>query len=101
MYKSQDSLRLWLISGPDLALIRPLGQTESGTSLCVLSVGTQYPPSLLFPLEYVQLYIDFLLNKSIEKPFAAFYHGFHSVCASDAIMVSNYFHSPCRTASNE
>ncbi|XP_063048833.1 probable E3 ubiquitin-protein ligase HECTD2, partial [Engraulis encrasicolus] len=37
--------------------------------------------------EYVQLYIDFLLNKSIEKPFAAFYHGFHSVCASDAIML--------------
>lgn len=38
--------------------------------------------------EYVQLYVDFLLNKSIYKQFAAFYHGFHSVCASDALMVS-------------
>lgn len=38
--------------------------------------------------EYVQLYIDFLLNKSIYRQFAAFYHGFHSVCASNALMVS-------------
>ncbi|KAM9809459.1 putative E3 ubiquitin-protein ligase HECTD2 isoform 2-T2 [Syngnathus typhle] len=37
--------------------------------------------------EYVQLYVDFLLNKSISKQFAAFYHGFHSVCASDALML--------------
>ncbi|KAM4607024.1 putative E3 ubiquitin-protein ligase HECTD2 [Polymixia lowei] len=37
--------------------------------------------------EYIQLYIDFLLNKSIYKQFAAFYHGFHSVCASDALML--------------
>uniref|UniRef100_A0A0E9T7T6 HECT domain-containing protein n=1 Tax=Anguilla anguilla TaxID=7936 RepID=A0A0E9T7T6_ANGAN len=32
--------------------------------------------------EYVQLYVDFLLNKSIYKQFASFYYGFHSVCAS-------------------
>ncbi|KAK7945016.1 hypothetical protein WMY93_000744 [Mugilogobius chulae] len=37
--------------------------------------------------EYVQLYVDFLLNKSMSKQFAAFYHGFHSVCASDALML--------------
>ncbi|XP_062859267.1 probable E3 ubiquitin-protein ligase HECTD2 isoform X2 [Trichomycterus rosablanca] len=36
--------------------------------------------------EYVQLYIDFLLNKFIYRQFAAFYHGFHSVCASNALM---------------
>uniref|UniRef100_H3DMP4 HECT-type E3 ubiquitin transferase n=2 Tax=Tetraodon nigroviridis TaxID=99883 RepID=H3DMP4_TETNG len=36
---------------------------------------------------YVQLYVDFLLNKSIQKQFAAFYHGFHSVCSSDALML--------------
>ncbi|GAB5578606.1 probable E3 ubiquitin-protein ligase HECTD2 isoform X1 [Prionailurus iriomotensis] len=36
--------------------------------------------------EYVQLYVDFLLNKSIYKQFAAFYYGFHSVCASNALM---------------
>uniref|UniRef100_A0A8D0G4C5 HECT-type E3 ubiquitin transferase n=1 Tax=Sphenodon punctatus TaxID=8508 RepID=A0A8D0G4C5_SPHPU len=37
--------------------------------------------------EYVQLYVDFLLNKSIYKQFAAFYCGFHSVCASYALML--------------
>uniref|UniRef100_A0A8D0CJ98 HECT-type E3 ubiquitin transferase n=1 Tax=Scleropages formosus TaxID=113540 RepID=A0A8D0CJ98_SCLFO len=37
--------------------------------------------------EYVQLYIDFLLNKSIYKQFAAFYCGFHSVCASNALLL--------------
>ncbi|XP_060794939.1 probable E3 ubiquitin-protein ligase HECTD2 isoform X2 [Neoarius graeffei] len=37
--------------------------------------------------EYVQLYIDFLLNKFIYRQFAAFYHGFHSVCASNALML--------------
>lgn len=40
-----------------------------------------------FLLEYVQLYVDFLLNKSIYKQFAAFYYGFHSVCASYALLV--------------
>ncbi|TSK14623.1 putative E3 ubiquitin-protein ligase HECTD2 [Bagarius yarrelli] len=37
--------------------------------------------------EYVQLYVDFLLNKFIYRQFAAFYHGFHSVCASNALML--------------
>ncbi len=37
--------------------------------------------------EYVNLYVDFLLNKSIYKQFKAFYHGFHSVCASNAVIV--------------
>ncbi|XP_076154126.1 putative E3 ubiquitin-protein ligase HECTD2 [Alosa pseudoharengus] len=49
--------------------------------------GDKIPVTNVNRKEYVQLYIDFLLNKSIEKPFAAFYHGFHSVCASDAIML--------------
>ncbi|XP_039565079.1 probable E3 ubiquitin-protein ligase HECTD2 isoform X3 [Passer montanus] len=37
--------------------------------------------------EYVQLYVDFLLNRSIYKQFAAFYYGFHSVCASYALLL--------------
>ncbi|KAG8435235.1 hypothetical protein GDO86_013257 [Hymenochirus boettgeri] len=37
--------------------------------------------------EYVQLYVDYLLNKSIYKQFSAFYYGFHSVCASNALML--------------
>ncbi|KAM9011355.1 putative E3 ubiquitin-protein ligase HECTD2 isoform 2-T2 [Ara ararauna] len=39
--------------------------------------------------EYVQLYVDFLLNKSIYKQFAAFYYGFHSVCASYALLAEH------------
>ncbi|CAF0709989.1 unnamed protein product [Brachionus calyciflorus] len=37
--------------------------------------------------EFVELYIDFLLNKSIYQQFKAFYNGFHSVCASNAILL--------------
>merc|ERR1712168_109955 len=37
--------------------------------------------------EYVNLYIDFLLNKSVYHQFRAFYHGFHSVCASNALIM--------------
>ena len=44
----------------------------------------------IFVLEYVDLYVDYILNKSIYRQFAAFYHGFHSVCASNALIVSTY-----------
>ncbi|XP_013421867.1 probable E3 ubiquitin-protein ligase HECTD2 [Lingula anatina] len=37
--------------------------------------------------EYVQLYVDWILNKSIYSQFQAFYHGFHSVCASNALIM--------------
>ena len=37
--------------------------------------------------EYVDLYVDYILNKSIYRQFAAFYHGFHSVCASNALIM--------------
>ncbi|KAF6035865.1 HECTD2 [Bugula neritina] len=35
---------------------------------------------------YVDLYLDWILNKSIYLVFRAFYHGFHSVCASNALL---------------
>lgn len=40
--------------------------------------------------EYVDSYVDFLLNRSIYRQFRAFYLGFHSVCASNAMIVT-YF----------
>ncbi|KAJ8406827.1 hypothetical protein AAFF_G00297430 [Aldrovandia affinis] len=49
--------------------------------------GDKIPVTKQNRKEYVQLYIDFLLNKSIYKQFAAFYYGFHSVCASNALML--------------
>ncbi|XP_028845805.1 probable E3 ubiquitin-protein ligase HECTD2 isoform X2 [Denticeps clupeoides] len=49
--------------------------------------GDKIPVTKVNRREYVQLYVDFLLNKSIYKQFAAFYYGFHSVCASDALLL--------------
>ncbi|KAJ8365676.1 hypothetical protein SKAU_G00145070 [Synaphobranchus kaupii] len=49
--------------------------------------GDRIPVTKQNRKEYVQLYVDFLLNKSIYKQFAAFYYGFHSVCASNALML--------------
>lgn len=37
--------------------------------------------------EYVQLYMDLILNKAIFQAFKAFYLGFHSVCASNALIM--------------
>lgn len=37
--------------------------------------------------EYVELYIDFLLNKQIYEQFKAFYLGFHSICSSNAMLL--------------
>ena len=39
----------------------------------------------------MNLYVDYLLNKCIYKQFYSFYHGFHSVCASNALIVSTSF----------
>lgn len=43
---------------------------------------------LVMSTEYVQAYVDFMLNRAIYRQFHAFYHGFHSVCASNALIVS-------------
>ncbi|KAL4231209.1 putative E3 ubiquitin-protein ligase HTD2 [Mactra antiquata] len=37
--------------------------------------------------EYVDLYVDWILNKSVYNQFKAFYHGFHMVCASNALIM--------------
>ncbi|XP_024064369.1 probable E3 ubiquitin-protein ligase HECTD2 isoform X3 [Terrapene carolina triunguis] len=50
--------------------------------------GDKIPVTAQNRKEYVQLYVDFILNKSIYKQFAAFYYGFHSVCDSYALMCS-------------
>lgn len=40
--------------------------------------------------EYVNAYIDFLLNKAIYQQFRSFYMGFHSVCASNVLLVNMF-----------
>ncbi|CAL8297862.1 unnamed protein product [Merluccius merluccius] len=49
--------------------------------------GDKIPVNKQNRKEYVQLYIDHLLNRSVCRQFAAFYHGFHSVCDSPALML--------------
>lgn len=39
--------------------------------------------------EYVNLYLNWVLNLAIYEQFRAFYFGFHSVCASNALIVSH------------
>ena len=54
----------------------------------VLEYVDLYVDWLFSVSEYVDLYVDWLLNKSIYPQFKAFYHGFHTVCASNALIVS-------------
>ena len=37
--------------------------------------------------EFVELYLDHILNSSVLDRFRAFYLGFHSVCASNALIM--------------
>ncbi|XP_061491457.1 probable E3 ubiquitin-protein ligase HECTD2 isoform X2 [Rhineura floridana] len=64
-------------------------QEEFGVIKCynLKPGGDKIPVTNQNRKEYVQFYVDFLLNKSIYKQFAAFYYGFHSVCASYALML--------------
>ncbi|KAL7990468.1 hypothetical protein Chor_013898, partial [Crotalus horridus] len=73
----------------DLCQVMPVFQEEFGVIKCydLKPGGDKIPVTNENRKEYVQLYVDFLLNKSIYKQFAAFYYGFHSVCASYALML--------------
>ena len=41
-----------------------------------------------FHPDFIQRYVNHLLNESVSKQFSAFYHGVHRVCDSNALMVS-------------
>ncbi|XP_031435226.1 probable E3 ubiquitin-protein ligase HECTD2 [Clupea harengus] len=73
----------------DFYLTFQVFQEEMGVvkSYNLKTSGEKIPVTKLNRKEYVQLYVDFLLNKSIYKQFAAFYYGFHGVCASGALML--------------
>jgi len=40
--------------------------------------------------QFVQLYLEWILNLSVKERFRAFYLGFHSVCASNALIMLRY-----------
>ena len=60
----------------DTTTVYPL--KENGSTMDVTNDNRQ---------EYVQLLIDFYLNRHISNQFEAFYNGFHSVCSSNALLL--------------
>jgi E3 ubiquitin-protein ligase HERC4 len=44
--------------------------------------------------QYVNAYVDYIFNKSVEMPFTAFNQGFHHVCGSKVLVcIKNYLSS--------
>lgn len=60
----------------DTTTVYPL--KENGSQIEVTNVNRE---------EYVQLLMEFYLNKHIFNQFEAFYYGFHSVCSSNALLL--------------
>ncbi|XP_012527820.1 probable E3 ubiquitin-protein ligase HERC4 isoform X2 [Monomorium pharaonis] len=52
--------------------------------------GNTVPVTLKNKQQYVDLYVDYILNKSVEMQFKAFYKGFHDVCGGRMLEL---FHS--------
>ena len=52
--------------------------------------GSNIPVTKQNKKEYVDLYVDFIFNKCVEKPFEAFSKGFHHVCGSK-VLVKKFF----------
>lgn len=50
--------------------------------------GAEIPVTNFNRHEYVDSYLNWILNNAIYEQFKAFYLGFHSVCASNALIVS-------------
>ncbi|XP_063982429.1 probable E3 ubiquitin-protein ligase HERC4 [Diachasmimorpha longicaudata] len=47
--------------------------------------GSKTPVTLENKKEFVDLYVDYIFNKSVESQFAAFYKGFHKVCGGHVL----------------
>ncbi|KAJ8548804.1 hypothetical protein ON010_g10868 [Phytophthora cinnamomi] len=47
--------------------------------------GSSIPVTIANREEYVSLYVDYVLNKSVTRQYAAFHHGFHQVCNREVL----------------
>lgn len=74
----EDFMMKFVISYSEFDTVKMVELKENGSNIDLTNENRK---------EYVQLYIDFLLNKSIHEQFKAFYIGFHSVCATNAIQL--------------
>ncbi|XP_062616198.1 probable E3 ubiquitin-protein ligase HECTD2 isoform X2 [Saccostrea cucullata] len=66
------------VSVTEFGLVKTIDLKPNGSNIPVTTENRK---------EYVQLYVDWILNKSVYHQFQAFYHGFHSVCASNALIM--------------
>ena len=74
----EDFMMKFVVSYSEFDSIKIVELKENGSNIDLTNDNRK---------EFVQLYIDFLLNKSIFEQFKAFYIGFHSVCATNAIQL--------------
>ncbi|XP_011296686.1 probable E3 ubiquitin-protein ligase HERC4 isoform X3 [Fopius arisanus] len=47
--------------------------------------GSKTPVTIENKKEFVELYVDYVFNKSVESQFGAFYNGFHKVCGGHVL----------------
>ncbi|XP_061194603.1 probable E3 ubiquitin-protein ligase HECTD2 isoform X2 [Saccostrea echinata] len=66
------------VSVTEFGLVKTIDLKPNGSNIPVTTENRK---------EYVHLYVDWILNKSVYHQFQAFYHGFHSVCASNALIM--------------
>jgi E3 ubiquitin-protein ligase HECTD2 len=77
----EDFLMKFEVSVTEFDVVKSVPLKENGQNIDLTNENRK---------EYVDLYVDFLLNKSIYQQFKAFYFGFHSVCASNAVIVTKF-----------
>ena len=70
------------ISYTEFDIVKTVPLKENGKSIPLTNENRK---------EFVDLYVDFLLNKSIFEQFKAFFQGFYSVCESNAMIVILFF----------
>jgi E3 ubiquitin-protein ligase HECTD2 len=76
----EDFLMKFEVSITEFDLVKSVPLKENGQNIDLTNENRK---------EYVDLYVDFLLNKSVYEQFKAFYFGFHSVCASNTVIVNS------------
>ncbi|KAG1677786.1 putative E3 ubiquitin-protein ligase HECTD2 [Nymphon striatum] len=67
------------------AAVEEFGMTKSHL---LIPNGDKIPVTNASRQDYVSAYVNYFLNEGIKEKFKAFYLGFHSVCASNALIVT-------------
>ncbi|KAI8512583.1 putative E3 ubiquitin-protein ligase HTD2 [Branchiostoma belcheri] len=73
----------------DLCMTFQVSRTEFGIvrTMNLKPGGDKIPVTNENRAEFVQSYVNWILNESIYHQFSAFYYGFHGVCASNALLL--------------